>query len=140
MKKILVCFISLALLAACGPRVLETRLVTDTNDTGGGHQVVALIRAAGGVGRAELQVAAAPNGDALQADVLLDRAVLVLMQPVHNTPVAAAGEAWLGNLGSFPVGTRVYWRITACGRVGACVGGGVVAYMVCSSVELLRLT
>ncbi len=112
---------AVALLSACGPRVLETRLVTDTNDTGGGHQVVALIRAAGGVGRAELQVAAAPNGDALLAEALLDRAVLVLMQPVHNAPVAAAGEAWLGNLGSFPVGTRVYWRITACGRVGACV-------------------
>ncbi|MBI5494641.1 MAG: IPT/TIG domain-containing protein [Deltaproteobacteria bacterium] len=116
MRRALIALPCLTLAACLGPAVIEVRLVSDTDATGGGHEVLALVRDPTGVTGAELLFAGMPAGGAPVDPAAVTR------RPMDRVADGADpdGVRFAGRVGAFPWGTTVRYAVRACNRLGAC--------------------
>jgi hypothetical protein len=107
---------ALCLATACsGPEFLETRLVSNTNDTGGGYEVRTLIRDLKGVNhqRVRLLYTGVPSGQDTGSSASVSMARV-------DDDTAREGDRFIGAISGFPMGTTVRYGMEACNRLGRC--------------------
>lgn len=97
------------------PLVMETRLVSDTNDSVGAYEVQALVRDLTGIAKVKLHYTGLipePSGET--------RAGTRLMEPMLDE-LNADQERFSGTIPGFPLGATVRYAIEACNNLDICI-------------------
>ena len=93
------------------PRSVEVRLVSDTNDTVGPYQVMALVRDPTGITDATLVFSGLPAGT---PEDTYGQVVMRRLAPQDRY------DRYAGDIPGYPVGTTVRYGVQLCNRLGTC--------------------